>query len=241
MTKAHVRYTLPAALLIVAIFCTLLIKGSTFDSLIQEDGFIEWLGTLGFLAASGLFFAAWRRARHGSHPPVARLSLLGLALLFFLFGGEEISWGQRLLGISTPESVAASNVQDETNLHNLGFLQNTLGVAELFQLFWWSFGVAIPVIAALWPRARSFFERYIPVFPLWIAALFAFVQIVAEVFQRLLTERPELYESIYPLGYTTVEMVEANVGIVFGLAAYVVFRSLEPAPVSVRTTPHPAR
>ena len=39
-----------------------------------------------------------------------------------IFGvGEEISWGQRILNIDTPEFFMAHNKQQETGLHNLAF------------------------------------------------------------------------------------------------------------------------
>lgn len=37
----------------------------------------------------------------------------------FLIAGEELSWGQWIFHWSTPESIAAVNLQQETNLHNL--------------------------------------------------------------------------------------------------------------------------
>jgi uncharacterized membrane protein YraQ (UPF0718 family) len=39
--------------------------------------------------------------------------------LLFVAAGEEISWGQRALGIQTPEYFKEHNLQAETNLHNL--------------------------------------------------------------------------------------------------------------------------
>ena len=42
--------------------------------------------------------------------------------LLFLFGlGEEISWGQRLLGLESPAFFQQYNTQMELNLHNLRF------------------------------------------------------------------------------------------------------------------------
>lgn len=37
----------------------------------------------------------------------------------FLIAGEELSWGQWIFHWSTPEPIAAVNLQQETNLHNL--------------------------------------------------------------------------------------------------------------------------
>lgn len=45
------------------------------------------------------------------------LVLAGLAA--FIIAGEELSWGQWIFHWSTPEPIAAVNLQQETNLHNL--------------------------------------------------------------------------------------------------------------------------
>lgn len=35
------------------------------------------------------------------------------------FGGEEINWGQRIIGFETPAFLANPNIQGEFNLHNI--------------------------------------------------------------------------------------------------------------------------
>ena len=42
-----------------------------------------------------------------------------LGLLLFIAAGEEISWGQRILGIKSSEYFIKNNAQGETNIHNL--------------------------------------------------------------------------------------------------------------------------
>lgn len=53
------------------------------------------------------------------------------------FAGEEISWGQHLLGWQTPEELKAINDQRETNLHNISSWldQKPRFLLELFVLF----------------------------------------------------------------------------------------------------------
>jgi hypothetical protein len=41
------------------------------------------------------------------------------ALVLFFVAGEEISWGQRIFGVSTPQWFMKRNYQHELNLHNL--------------------------------------------------------------------------------------------------------------------------
>jgi glucan phosphoethanolaminetransferase (alkaline phosphatase superfamily) len=78
--------------------------------------------------------------------------VLGIALLFFLVGGEEISWGQRIFAIGTPDSVRAVNVQGETNLHNVKGIHETVRALSLVTL--WGLFVAIPLGTLFRPTAR---------------------------------------------------------------------------------------
>lgn len=55
--------------------------------------------------------------REGRSKLLAWVGLHVLACVYF--AGEELSWGQHLLGWSTPEGIAALNDQGETNLHNM--------------------------------------------------------------------------------------------------------------------------
>ena len=87
-------------------------------SLGEEDNIIEWISFL-FLIASFfllirilLFNRIWER-----DDPMVAIGLLLLTFLFFFMAMEEISWGQRLFGLTTPE-VFDSNSQKEINVHN---------------------------------------------------------------------------------------------------------------------------
>lgn len=51
--------------------------------------------------------------------PRFRLYFSVLALACFYVVGEEISWGQRIFDVATPEFFQQHNLQKETNLHNL--------------------------------------------------------------------------------------------------------------------------
>lgn len=84
-----------------------------------EDKVIEWITFFGFLTAGVLalrFFRYWPVM-----PPSTRIFFIGLGLFFVICAGEEISWGQRLLGFETPEALADINTQNEFNVHNIEF------------------------------------------------------------------------------------------------------------------------
>jgi hypothetical protein len=97
--------------------------------LLGEDGVYEYLGALFCLAASALFLAAYawfpvRRKRNASRTG-RNIFFLLLSLALFCLFGEEISWGQRLLGLRTPEFMVAVNAQRELTVHNLACFQRS--------------------------------------------------------------------------------------------------------------------
>lgn len=119
-----------------------------YQDLLQEDRIVEWGTFWLFLAASVLGLRRSIRER--------RL-FDGLVALFCLFvAGEEISWGQRLLGYAPPEVFLANNFQQEANLHNLAqwFLQPKWFLMTMLA----SYGVLLPLLARA-PRWRALMER----------------------------------------------------------------------------------
>ncbi|WP_145758345.1 hypothetical protein [Sediminicola sp. YIK13] len=74
--------------------------------------------TLFFLIASVFFILALRK-RYDSITHSTRLFIFGLGLFCFVVGMEEISWGQRIFGIETPQPYKEINFQGETTVHNL--------------------------------------------------------------------------------------------------------------------------
>jgi hypothetical protein len=85
---------------------------------LREDGPVEWLTVVGLLMLAGLCF--WRVVMLWNQRSRLFLWITALWGMAFIFGaGEEISWGQRLLGLSTPDWFAEHNRQGEINLHNL--------------------------------------------------------------------------------------------------------------------------
>jgi hypothetical protein len=89
-----------------------------FEQYVQEDGLVEWMTVLGLLLGSFVcYFRFVKLIRKKSIWFLFVTFCLGLFLFFA--AGEEISWGQRIFGIETPEYFKANNAQQETNLHNL--------------------------------------------------------------------------------------------------------------------------
>lgn len=66
------------------------------------------------------------------------------------FAGEELSWGQHLLGWQTPESLQTLNDQQETNLHNISSWLDQK--PRLFLELWVVIG---GLIVPLWGRIKD--------------------------------------------------------------------------------------
>ncbi|MGE3314239.1 MAG: hypothetical protein AB7O26_03910 [Planctomycetaceae bacterium] len=114
------------------VFGTLVVLASCayrplFTFLLDEDGLAEWLqfGLFAIACVSGVVIA--RQLTKSRN--VFYASLFGLfAIGMFFCAGEEISWGQRVFDVETPEGLLEVNKQNETNLHNVG---NTLTYMRL--------------------------------------------------------------------------------------------------------------
>lgn len=85
-----------------------------------EDSIFENITAINFFISSlVLAFVAYHLSKDKANRKIVPITIISLlALFFFVLGGEEISWGQRIFGWATPE-IFSGNVQHETNLHNL--------------------------------------------------------------------------------------------------------------------------
>ncbi len=222
------------AVLAVGVFgayLTLLLPRQLVDRFTLEDGIFETLGAVALFAASVILVVLWRRTA-GYEGRIYRLVLLGLAVIFFFAAGEEISWGQHLFDWRTPEAFAERNVQGETTLHNLEGVGG--GSNLVFNLFWFTFGLLIPLVA-LNETARRTLRRYVPVFPLAIGLLLLFNYALSRGVRVALPS--SLYSGSDVLGHTSVEIKEAVAECLF-LAGVVWLYRTSPATSSRRVAAH---
>lgn len=104
--------------MIVVGFLLLYTDYALYTAYTTEDSLVEWLTVLGLLMGSWVCFS--RAFRIGTSKGVLFLvTALVMGGVLFLAAGEEISWGQRLFGIESPEYFKKNNTQAETNIHNL--------------------------------------------------------------------------------------------------------------------------
>lgn len=160
-----------------------------------EDGPIEWATAIALLAGAGIAAVTARRPGAGN-PALHRLTWIGLAVFCFFAAGEEISWGQRLLGIQSPEFFQSHNAQRETNLHNLvvdGVKVNKLVFSQLMTVAAALFLVALPWLYRRRPAFARLVDAWAVPVPrlrqvIAVVATFAFIAVVPS------RERDELLE-----------------------------------------------
>ncbi len=198
--------------------------------LFDEDRYFENIGALSLFIASLLcfyvFLQAWRtRAQSG----ISRLKLatyLGLAVLFFFGAGEEISWGQRIFHLPTPEPLAQTNLQEELNIHNLAIFEasDLLKADTIFTVFWMIFNVLLPLVAVSWLSLKRRLETWTPIPHLSLGALFLINYGLAQIAKPL-------FASLYtfptvPFAQAVQEVKESNYELLFILVAVYLLREV---------------
>src|SRR6476620_857701 len=119
-----------------------------FSRYVVEDGLVEWLTVLGLILGFGVSIARFFRLM-GKRTWWFLAVTLALAFILFFGAGEEISWGQRILGIKSSEFFARNNAQHETNFHNLvvdGVKLNKLIFSLLLSIAMGIYLIIVPIV-----------------------------------------------------------------------------------------------
>jgi hypothetical protein len=153
-------WIIPAAICLGAVAAAALGERA-YQAYTREDGICEILQVVFFVLALVEAVRAYRNLQRRGERRTAALYLVAILGLCFLIG-EEISWGQRIFGWSTPEELAEVNRQGETTVHNIGAAHDAVGWALLLIGFW---GSVLPRL--LRPRAplgrhREALSPYVP-------------------------------------------------------------------------------
>jgi hypothetical protein len=147
-----------------------------YRALVWEDGIVEWIQVLLVTGIIVLGFVIRRRLADTGHPWFSRLYLVSAIAAVFVLG-EEVSWGQRIFGWTTPGPLEQANLQGETNLHNI---EGVLSTLNLVMLGIAATAAAVPIAWRVWAgaRTRTFAEA------LLVPPLFAVPAFLAPVLYR---------------------------------------------------------
>ncbi|MBN1846505.1 MAG: hypothetical protein JW810_12520 [Sedimentisphaerales bacterium] len=177
-----------SATLILSSVTYYIVEPATAEKLSIEDGLVENAEAINWLLAALLMFILFFQGKNPWH--------LLLAIFFVVCLGEEISWGQRLIGFSTPQSITNINIQKEFNLHNLRLFDRRYGdktwwetmftLGRLFAMFWLAYGCVLPVLVKASRRAEALVGNIrLPIVPLHIGVFFLLNYVVYKYYKVL--------------------------------------------------------
>jgi tetratricopeptide (TPR) repeat protein len=156
-------------LLIVVVFLLYFSLPVTYTRLIAEDNWGEYTTFAGLMIAwpllAYLFFSSKSKKRD--------FWLALLAIGSFLIAMEEISWGQRLLGVPTPTFIKAANFQGEITFHNIRAISPDALTCLIVSVGFAVYGFILPVLVSLVLPVRDIVQRVnLPLPSLTLSPLF---------------------------------------------------------------------
>ncbi len=149
----------------------LIFEAPIVQNINKEDGVIEQASAILFLSCSIIAILIAVRSVNRNRRIIHAI----LAIGFFLFLGEEISWGQRIFGFQTNELIKNINVQNENNIHNLlGYFADHLFIAGVF-----FFGVVLTVLRSVHPFWDRLFRKIgLPIASIGLATGFFLISLL---------------------------------------------------------------
>ena len=116
--------------------------------LIAEDNWGEWATTVALMLACLLFVISFLNTRDKKR----RVWYTLLAVGTFLIAMEEISWGQRVVPVRTPEFLNAVNFQGEIGFHNIRAISPDELTYLVVSLGFIVYGMVLPTFLVLFPK-----------------------------------------------------------------------------------------
>lgn len=226
------KYLYSIASLFTLILCYsifIFLDPKTVNLLQREDGFYQNLGALSLLFASVVSILCYYFDTEGNELGLLKtrknIFYLFLGGLFFFGFGEEISWGQRIFGWTTPGFMIGDgshfyhNLQKETNFHNLAifhgvdshhhrksFLGLLFNMDRLFSLFWLSYFIIFPVLYKENLRFAHFIGKInLPIIQLRTGIFFILSYIISSMLDHM--------------GFKSVELKETNIELLLSIVS----------------------
>lgn len=132
-----------------------------FD-LVTEDRFVEWATFFGLALAGIIALAITALTIRDRKQP--RLFFLVFGVLCIFIALEEISYGQRVFNITSPELFEEINNQREFNLHNIPSALAGIHMKYVSGVVFTLYGIVLPLLSLI-PSVRAFFARIRVVIP----------------------------------------------------------------------------
>jgi hypothetical protein len=144
-----------------------------FMQIIKEDSILEYIQFFLYIFSGIFTIKIVKRLIELKESKFKIIAFSILAILFFFIAFEEISWGQRILNIETPESVASNNIQGELTVHNLAPLQLKMHFAYIAIGI---YGISSRfLLKKIFPKQYLKFRIFTPDYFLFFYFLFAIV------------------------------------------------------------------
>ena len=211
-------------MMIIISFSVYLLSEKTVLFLTSEDHLFEGGTALFLLLSSILFMISSKR----------NIFMILLSLVFFFGAGEEISWGQRIIGFDPPEKIKEKNVQSEFNIHNLPTFNGTkykgkhigkVGWERLtemnfiYRLFILSFGIMLPLLTYHIGFLKKIIKKLkIPVPPVSLGLFFLVSWVVCKLVLEII---PKGMNQMYYNGANEIwEFLTAFIIFNFGIYFY---------------------
>ena len=141
-------------------------SNSLYNLFVEEDGIIEYSTAIFLLSVS--IYLINKLLKTVKVISTKNTGIVLFSIIFFFGFGEEISWGQRIFNIETPQFFVENNLQSETNIHNLMIggvkLNKLIFTNTLFFIFSFYF-LAIPYLYAKSNSLKSIINKFSIVIP----------------------------------------------------------------------------
>jgi len=169
-----------------------------YDLFVKEDHFLEWLQFLFLFITCILCFYRSYALYSNTQNTISVLMFFFGGILFLFGAGEEISWGQRILGLETPEYFEEYNAQEEMNLHNLtvmGIKINKLIFGKILAIVILTYLIILPILENYIDWLRRIIQQFHIPFPKLMHSVF-FVILVGLLYSLDPERKGELVEFV---------------------------------------------
>lgn len=198
--------------LLVGLYYAFILGAERFESdYVVEDGLVEY-GTAFCLLGISLYSLRKFIKYKKNHALLWCVGTLGFFALFLFGAGEEVSWGQRIIGFETPESLKEINRQDEVTLHNIrigDFDVNKIIFSQLLTVILSIYFVLFPWLYAKVSWIKELSNKFgVPVPQLHHSAIFIAATVIALILPS--EKKWELHEFVFSAVFLMIFLFPFN-------------------------------